>query len=240
MSESDHKLDHKMKAASDDPVWHLHEYDIDLQSNHIYLFGAESYQAGTGNDAGSEPGVEYIMSNRFIRNLNLCMRVNPNKPILIHMKTCGGDWTEGMAIYDAIKSCPFPVTILSYTHARSMSSLIFQAANKRVMMPHSYFMLHEGTLAYEGNSRTVLSEVEQDRLAGEVMLDLYVENMKRDGKFKKRSAKWVRNWLQDAMNRRDDVFLNPKQTVELGLADEVFSYNWSSLFDYTEEQLSRG
>lgn len=240
MSETDHKLDHKVKAVSEDPIWHMHEYDVDLQSNHIYLFGSESYQTGTGSDAGMEPGVDYVMANRFIRNLNLCMRVNPNKPILIHMKTCGGDYTEGMAIYDAIKSCPFPVTILSYTHARSMSSLIFQAANKRVMMPNSYFMFHEGTLAYEGNYRTVMNTVEFDKLGRETMIDIYVENMKKEGKFKRRSARWIRAWIVDQMNKRDDVFLKPNETVQLGLADDIFAYNWATLFDYSEEQLSRG
>ena len=147
MTEVNHKLDKKIKAKSDDHVWHVHEYDVDLQSNHIYLMGMESYAAGH-EEAIGEPGVEYSMANRFIRNLNICMRANPDKPVVIHMKTCGGDWTEGMAIYDAIKSCPMPVTILNYTHARSMSSLILQAANKRVMMPHSYFMYHDGTLGY--------------------------------------------------------------------------------------------
>lgn len=239
MSGADHKLDHKLKAVSEDPIWHMHEYDVDLQSNHIYLMGTESYMTGTEAPSG-EPGVDYTMANRFIRNMNLCMRVNPNKPILIHMKTCGGDWTEGMAIYDAIKSCPFPVTILNYTHARSMSSLIFQAANKRVMMPHSYYLFHEGTLGYEGTYKTVMSSVEFDKKGRESMVDIYEDVLKRGGKFEKRSRKWIRNWINESMNKKEDVFIDAKEAVELGFADSVFDYNWASLLDYTEEELSRG
>lgn len=236
---SQHKLDQKIKAKSDDPVFHVHEYDVDLQSNHIFLMGSEFYSHGTESPTG-EPGVDYTMANRFIRNINLCMRVNPNKPIVIHMKTCGGDWTEGMAIYDAIKSCPFPVTILNYTHARSMSSLIFQAANKRVMMPHSYFMFHEGTLAYEGNYRTVMSTVEFDKLGRDVMLDIYIQSMKKNGVFKDKKDAVIKKYLDDQMNKKDDVFLTPTQTLELGLADCIFNYNWSSLTEYTTEELERG
>jgi len=236
---SDHKIDRKIKAESEDPIWHIHEYDVDLQSNHIYLFGMENYQNGAGEAAG-EPGVEYTMANRFIRNLNLCMRVNPDKPVVIHMKTCGGDWTEGMAIYDAIKSCPFPVTILNYTHARSMSSLIFSAANKRVMMPNSYFMFHEGTLGFQGNYRTVMSELEFQKVAAEVMVDIYVEVMKNGGKFKNKSKKWIKGWVIDQMQKKDDVFMTAKEAVAYGFADFVFDYNWSKLTEYNEEELARG
>lgn len=231
-----HKLDHKLRAKSEDPVWHLHEYDIDLQSNHIYILGSETY----ATEDTAEPGVEYRMANRFIKNMNLCMRVNPDRPIVCHLKTCGGDWTEGMAIYDAIKSCPFPVTVLNYTHARSMSSLIFQAANKRVMMPHSYFLFHEGTLGYEGTYKTVMSSVEFDKKGRESMVDIYEEVLKRGGQFSKRSKKWIRNWINTQMDKKEDVYLDAKEAVKIGFADSVFDYNWEKLTEYTDEELSRG
>lgn len=237
---TDHKLDHTIKAGADDPVYHVHEYDIDLKSNHIYLFGAETYMAGQDTDSAGEPGVEYVMANRFIRNLNLCMRVNPGKAILIHMKTCGGDWTEGMAIYNTIKSCPVPVTILNYTHARSMSSLIFLAANKRVMMPDSYFLFHEGTLAYQGVYKEVMSQVEFDKLGRERMVDIYVDAMKESGNMSKKSKAVIRTWVEDKMDKKSDVFFTEKSAVEHGFADEVFDYNWSKLTDYTDAQLARG
>lgn len=237
---SDHKLDHSLKAKSEDPVWHLHEYDLDLASNHIYLFGSEAYNVGNGGEFDSEPGIEYIIANRFIRNLNLCMRVNPNEPILIHMKTCGGYWEEGMAIYDAIKSCPFPVTILSYTHARSMSSLIFQAANKRVMMPHSTFMFHDGTLGIEGTVKQVNSSVEFSKVCDDQMMKIYVDAMKHQGKFMHRSRKWIQAWLRDQMDKKEDVYLAAEQAVEFGFADTIFDYNWKKLMEYSSEELARG
>lgn len=240
MNDANHKLDHTLKAKSEDPIWHMHEYDVDLASNHIYLFGAETYQAGNGADESGEPGVEYIMANRFIRNLNLCMRVNPDDPIVIHMKTNGGYWEEGMAIYDAIKSCPMPITILSYTHARSMSSLIFQAANKRVMMPHSTFMFHDGTLGVEGTVKQVQSAVEFGKIQDQQMMKIYIDAMKESGKFKHRSRKFIAQWLRDQMDKKEDVFLTAKDAVEYGFADKVFDYNWASLTKYTEEELARG
>ena len=105
----DYKADKKIKAKSvpinrsQDTVFHLHEYGLDLNVNHIYLVSSNDYiNGGLGEE---EPGVEYSMANRFIKNLNLCMRVNPDKPIVIHMKTPGGFVEDGMAIYDSIKFC---------------------------------------------------------------------------------------------------------------------------------------
>ena len=179
-----------------------------------------------------EPGIEYVISKRFIKNINLCMRTNPGKPILIHMKTCGGLWEEGMAIYDAIKACPSPITILNYTHARSMSSIIFQAADKRVMMPHSHFMFHDGTYSIEGTIKQVRSSIDFDKKNEEVMLDIYAEKMNEKGEMSGKGIMKIKKWLREQMDKKEDVFILADKTVDMGLADEVFDYDWSSLTKY--------
>lgn len=230
-----YKIDHKLKAKSDDPLYHLHEYDVDLISNHVYLFGVEDYI----NDDGFEPGIEYIIANRFIRNFNLLMRRNPDVPILIHMKTNGGFWEEGMAIYDTIRSCPWPVTILSYTHARSMSSIIFQAANKRVMMPNSTFLFHDGTFGIEGTQKQIYSAVAFNKVADKTMMDIYSKMMNESGEMKGIGVTKIKAWLRGQMDRKEDVYLTANETVKLGLGDEIFDANWAKLTEYTDSQLER-
>ena len=236
---ANHKLDHTIQTKSYDSVSDLHRFDLDLYSNHIYLFGIEDYNAGA-TDYTDEPGVEYIMANRFIRNMNLCMRANPEQPVVIHMKTNGGYWEEGMAIYDTIKSCPHPVTILNYTHARSMSSLILQAANKRVMMPHSTFMFHQGTFDVGGTVKQVNTSVEFAKIQDEQMMAVYNEVMARTGKLKDKTDKQRLNWLYDQMDRREDVYMVAQEAIDYGFADRIFDYNWASLTEYTDEELQRG
>lgn len=222
------KLDRKIKMPTEiDLMFHVQEYDIDLLSNHIYLMGVDrGYDAVDGVE---EPGIEYVISKRFIKNINMCMRVNADKPIIIHMKTCGGDYQEGMAIYDTIKSCPAPVTILNYTHARSMSSIIFQAADKRVMMPSSYFMIHDGTYGIEGTYKGAMSNIEFDKRSEATMLNIYADKMNQKGEFKGQGMPKIRKWLRYQMDKKEDVFFTSDRAVELGLADEIFNYDWSSL-----------
>lgn len=149
------------------------------------------------------------------------------------MKTCGGDWKEGMAIYDAIKSCPNQVIILNYTHARSMSSLIFQAADKRVMMPHSTFMFHDGTMAINGTVKQFYTEYEQTKIQEDQMLNIYIDSMKKKGKMKNDKPEKIRKWLRDQMDKKEDVYLSAEQAVEYGFADEIFGangiYDWNAL-----------
>jgi ATP-dependent protease ClpP protease subunit len=221
-----------------DPVSHLHDNHIDLQNNHVYLFPWDAL-AATATYGEGEPGVDYTMANRFIMNARLAMLTNPDKPMIVHQKTCGGDWGEGMAIFDTLMMHPTETTILSYTHARSMSSLTFQAATKRVMMPHSVFMFHDGTYYSEGTLKVVVSGLDFYVKVGTAMLDIYAIRMKQRGKYKSWSFKRIRDMLSTEMDKKEDVYLTAKETIEWGLADEIFYGDWSGLATYTKEQIGR-
>ncbi len=210
-----------------DGVLYVHDYNIDLVDNQIFLMGEEMIP--DVDDHLNEPGVEYRMSNRFIRNLMLAKQVNPDKTLLVHMKTAGGSWVEGMAIYDAIKAYPYPLVILSYTHARSMSSLILQAADKRVLMPNSYFMFHDGTDAIDGTQKSVRSYVEFGKSNTKTMLSIYAEAMFAKGLMKDVPITKIHSWLRRQMDKKEEVYLTAQQAVDYGLADEIFDGDWKRL-----------
>jgi ATP-dependent protease ClpP protease subunit len=233
--EYSHFIDKLIKYKALDPIGQIHSANLDLDANHIYLVGEEHYSILDGESAGGEPGVEYTMANRFIKNLNILMRKS-EEPILIHMKTDGGYWAEGMAIYDAVKACPNPVTILNYTHARSMSSLIFLSADRRVMMPHATFMFHGGTENVFGTYKQFLTEVEQSKKIYEDMLDIYVAAMKARGCLSQWSTKRIRTWIQEQMDKKEEVYFTAADAVKYGFADEVFgsngTYDWKTLLEF--------
>ena len=191
----------------------LHEYGLNLSTRELFLVG-EDYSK-VYDDA--EPGVEYLMASRLIKNLRILESVNRD-PILVHMKTNGGDWMEGMAIYQAIKTCASHVTIVNWTHARSMSSIILQAADHRVMMPFSHFMFHDGTFGTEGTVKQAFTEFEQLKISCEQMMDIYIERLVGTGDY---TTKTARRWLRSQMDRKEEVYLDAQRTVELNLADEV-------------------
>jgi len=200
----------------------VHEFGIDVPNRELYLVGEPTLLTD------EDPGVEYMMASRIIRNLRMLV-LRGDGPILIHMKSCGGYETEGFAIYDTILSCPCHVTILSYTHARSMSSIILQAADHRVLMPSSYFMFHRGTLEVDGDVTAVQSYIQFSKLWERQMLDIYTVKMKQKGKYIKWSEKRIRELIDEEMNKKVDVYLTAQEAVDWGLADCVFDGNWKGL-----------
>src|SRR3989338_4026679 len=185
-----------------DCIFGVQEWNLDIRQFAIYLTGeAMDYDADDQWDKREEPGVEYQMSARFIKNLQILADIDPKRPILIHMKTNGGDWNEGMAIFDVIKFAQNPIVMLNYTHARSMSSIFFQAARKRVLMPNSNFMFHEGTIAYSGTSKQFYSYAEFSKRDNEVMKEIYASRMKERGIHSKKTKKEIKALIQECMDR---------------------------------------
>lgn len=197
-------------------TYDAHEQGVILPSREIFLTG-EDYTK-VFDDA--EPGVEYLMSARLIKNLRL-LELQGGGDILIHMKTCGGEWHEGMAIYQAIKMCKSFVTILVYTHARSMSSLILQAADHRVMLPYSSFMYHDGTWGSSGTVKQGHTEYEQLKITDRQMMDIYLDKAEGAPAWEGRTRKQIQKIMRGRMDRKEEVYLSPHETVEQGFADEV-------------------
>lgn len=121
-----------------------------------------------------------------------------------------------------------------------MSSIILQAANKRVMMPYSHFMYHEGSLDLTGTSKGVKTYVKFSKTFDTLSLEIYSKMMKETSdKFKNKSLVFIKRYLQANMDRQEDVFLNAYEAVAEGFADTVFNGDWSSLTKYTKQQAAR-
>ena len=126
-----------------DTISDINAYGLDANNREIYL---HSYVTNVEED----PGVDYRMTANFYKNLRMLDTIS-HDPILIHMHSIGGNWNDGMAIYDAMMVCQSYITLVAYGQAESMSSIILQAADKRVMMPNAYFMCHFGSTDVSGN-----------------------------------------------------------------------------------------
>jgi len=211
-----------------DQICNIHENGVDVENRHIWLAGETNYL-----EPGDEPGVEYQMSTRLIKNLHI-LTTESHEPILIHMKTCGGFVEEGLAIYDALEQCPCEIRILSYTHARSMSSYILQAADWRALMPRSHFLFHRGTFGMEDRVTAVEKAIDWGKSQEPVLMDIYVNRMKQEGIFKSWKKSRIIKMMEKCMRDDMDVYLTAKEAVDWGLADEVLDKDWSRLLPHKQ------
>jgi ATP-dependent protease ClpP protease subunit len=195
---------------------------VDTRELFIGPGGIESYR---DNDTAM---IDYLTANQFIRNLRILNSMG-NDPILVHSITCGGDWNYGIAIYDAIKnSCDDPnlsnIVVLSHAHARSMSSVIPQAATYRVLMPNADFLIHSGTLGLDGNATSVLAEADWAKRIEEIMLDIYVDRCYEGGFWLREGIterKQIKEYLRTEMARRQEWYMTPREAVDKGFVDAI-------------------
>jgi len=206
----------------DERISLVHDHWIDPDSRELWI---HSVDVSGSSYEGEEPGVEYNMAIKIIKNLHYLRKQSSRASVTIHLHSGGGDWQEGMAIYDTIRLMPYPVTIISYTKAESMSSLILQAAaskfDTRLMMPSSYFMFHFGELTTTGNVNAVETEIEFSKLQKKQMMGIYVNAVSGSKKFKDKTESQILKSLFSYMEKKGDVYLTAEQAVEWGFADGV-------------------
>ena len=148
-------------------VQDVHVYGVNWDTREIYLHPHNNNTDGE---------VDWNMAQQLIKNLTFLSHLNKNKePVLIHMITSGGEWEYGWAIYDAILQCQCPVSILAYGLATSISSLMFQAADYRVLMPSTEFHIHFGTCPFSSDDqwKSVQSNVLWHKRSIDILLDEY-------------------------------------------------------------------
>ncbi len=196
------------KRINRDDVDKLYDYDIYIPNRTIYMGSVQS------TIEEGESGVEAVMAERVVKALLLLDQ--KNEPIMIIMNNPGGDWYHGMAIYDAIAACQSHVTIKVYGMAMSMGGVILQAADKRVMMPNAKFMMHYGTMGLNSTHSKIFSKwAEENDKINVDMEQIFLDKIQiKNPQAKLHSLKKMLDY---------DTILTAAETVEMGLADEVFS-----------------
>lgn len=206
------------KSEFEQLIHDIHSYDLNYHSREIYI---HSTQDTNSND--EEYGVEHRMATSFIKNLHV-LDNNNNKNILAHMHTTGGYWTDGMAIFNAIQYCRSPVTILVYAQAFSMSGVILQAADKRVLTPDCEFMVHYGNITVEENQLAAKSKIDMNEKYSKRMLQLFAERAILTSEFFKErnySLSKTMSYFDRKIKDKGDWYLTVEEAVYYGLADGV-------------------
>lgn len=203
-------------GISVDLISDVNSYGIDVQNRELYL---HSYISNSDDD----PGVDYRMTVNFYKNLRILDTIS-NDPIIVHMHSIGGSWDDGMAIFDAICLCKSHVTVIAYGQAESMSSIILQSADRRVMMPSAYFMLHYGSLDCVGDHLSAQNYAKVDKKNTDTMLDIYAGWCVKAKYFKEHytdpSFEKVKNYLKRKL-KDGDWYLDAHEAVYYGFADLV-------------------
>jgi len=189
-----------------------HENCVDIGSRKIFLHSHYS---------DSDPGVDYRMSNTFMKNMVL-MNSRP-EPVQIYQHNIGGEWESGMMIYDLIKNSPCYSYMINCGEVSSMGTIITQAADYRLSMPNCTYLFHFGNSSYSGTYRQVQQATKFEVRHLNKMLDIYTERC-RDGEFfieKGYSDSKIKNYLKTKLSNVVDWYLTAEEAMYYGFIDQI-------------------
>jgi len=196
----------KRAEISDDPD-HLFDHGLYIPTRTIYI-------GAVGESEDPEEEIDSKTSSRIIKSIHILESLN-KEPINVIINNCGGDWYYGMSIYDALRTSRCKVFIKVYGWARSMTSIILQAGNKRILSPNSIVMIHDGeeSTQIQGSPKTAQNWLKESIRVLKEMYKIYYNRMKE--KKPRITMKYIETECAN-----DRVF-TAKEAVEYGLADEI-------------------
>lgn len=89
-----------------------------------------------------DDAIRHIMQ---INREDMGIAIKDRKPIILYVTSNGGDVDAGFALVDVILSSETPVYVINQGYQYSMGFLIGLAGHKRFAMPHSKFLMHDGS-----------------------------------------------------------------------------------------------
>ncbi len=170
----------------------LIEHSIHIPSQTIMLTG----------DVDSEMYETLLLGLILIQDRHL----KKDLDLTIELNSPGGTWYDGMAIYDRLESCTFPVTIKASGMAMSIASVILQAGDVKLITPGTTVMVHDGTEGVSDNPENVLAWAKHGQINLQKMYKIYARSGVKTAKF------WEKNCKQD-------FILSAEKAIKLGLAD---------------------
>lgn len=208
----------KKKTELEQLITDIHNHHVNYHTRDIYL---HSYW---GNDEdGEEQGVDFRMATTFIKNLHILINQSAELPILVHMHSVGGNWNDGMAMFNAIRFASTPVTLLSYAQASSMTGILLQAADYRILTPDCEVMIHHGSLAVANTSMAVKSAVDMNEKYCKRMLDIFARRAKNGKYFKERgyNESKIKSYIDRKIKDKGDWYLSADEALYYGFCDGI-------------------
>ncbi len=200
--------------AIDQRLYDIHNINIDIKNREVYLHSPPDFE--------EESGVDFKTAINLYKNITYLSNINYD-PIIIHMYLPGGVWEDCLGIYDIIKQCPCKIILIASAKVESASSVIFKAADLRILMPNTNMLIHYGSLSIDNEHKAVMSNLEWSERESNKMIDIFTEKciqgpLAKEKRWKKMSA---RKHIMTQLANKSDWILNATEATHYGFSDGV-------------------
>lgn len=183
----------------------------------VYIFGdiVDAFETGLNqawgyDDLGEVSGLS--IANE-IKGLDV-------DTINVHINSCGGYTSEGLAIYNTLKNHPAKVITYCDGFACSAASLVFMAGDERIMGAASALMIHNAWSDAEGNAAQLRQQADVLEKISQAAGNAYAEKVT--------ISREELDALLDGDNH-EGTWLLPDDAIKMGFATSVSSEQESSI-----------
>jgi ATP-dependent Clp protease protease subunit len=135
---------------------------------------------------------------------------DPDKDISLYINSPGGSVYAGLAIYDTMRYVKPDVRTICHGMAMSMGAVLLAggAAGKRMALPNSKIMIHQGSAGFRGAPTDIEIHAREALTMRQRIAEILAEHSNRP--------------LEAVMKDIDrDHFMSPQEAIEYGLIDEI-------------------
>ena len=151
--------------------------------------------------------VHYIIKwNREDKNIPEMDRV----PIKILFDSQGGDLDAQAAICSIIELSKTPIIGIAIGLVASAASTIFLSCHVRLALKSSYFILHKGSAALQGDFENIMNSLDDYKKEVEKMVSFIIER-----------STYTREEVEEHIKK--DWYVRAPQALEKGLVDEIIN-----------------
>lgn len=135
--------------------------------------------------------------------------------IIVNINSYGGEVSEGLSIYNQLKSHKAKVKTICNGFACSIASIIFLAGDERVMCENSLLMIHNSWSSVSGNSKELKKIADDLEKINQQSINIYQEVSGLD-------EEKVKELLDN------ETWIDAKEAMELGFITSIQSENKSN------------
>lgn len=182
--------------------WHLREDAIDKWNPSIQMADNSDNSISILDVIGEDYYTEGVTSKR----ISAALRQIGNNDVTVNINSPGGDFFEGVAIYNALRAHPAKVTVKVIGQATSAASVIAMAGDDIQIGKAGFMMIHNAWTIAIGNRHDLTSLADTMATFDGSMAEVYAA---KSGQDKKQTTKWM-----DA-----ETWFSGTEAIEAGLAN---------------------
>lgn len=129
-------------------------------------------------------------------------------PIKLMFFSPGGDMDVNYAIIDAIKLSMTPIIGINIGQCASAAAFIYLSCHKRLMLPHAYFLFHQGSGTLSGTYGEIRAQMED-----------YEDQVTELAQFMIKNTKYDENEI--LTNIAGEWYVRADEAVKKGVCDKV-------------------